>query len=199
MLARAGEDLVRPLPPARAAALRRPAPARGRDDLRPPDLLRLREPHRRGSSPLPRLPPQQRHGLRLVNLTARQAKDLRASRPPARSEAEVQRAILDYLRTVPGVYAFRCNSRVVRMPGAGGRERLVRFGVKGLPDILAWRSRVFPGALHLGPIAQWLAVEVKRSGAKPRPEQVAFLDLLRRAGGIAVVASSVEDVVSALA
>ena len=116
----------------------------------------------------------------------------------ARSEAEITRAILEFLRTVPGVYAFRCNSRVVRMPGKGGRERLVRFGVKGLPDILGWRSRVFPGATHLGPIAQWLAVEVKAEHGTVAPAQQAFLDLLMATGGIGVIARSVNDVKEAL-
>ena len=137
-----------------------------------------------------------------MNLTARQAKDLRASRPPARSEAEVQRAILDYLRTVPGVYAFRCNSRVVRMPGAGGRERLVRFGVKGLPDILGWRSEDLSRGDPARPprlLARWLGIEVKAPGREPTPEQIAFLEFLGQSGGIAVVASCVEDVARALA
>ena len=130
-----------------------------------------------------------------MRLTPSQAKDLRAGRPPARSEADVQRAILAYLRTVPGVYAFRCNSRVVRMPGKAGRERLVRFGVKGLPDILLWRSERHGDQT----VARFGAIEVKRPGGKPSPEQVAFLDLLRRAGGIAVLATCVEDVAKALA
>lgn len=136
-----------------------------------------------------------------MRLTTRQASDLRAGRAPARSEAEVQRAILDYLRTVPGVYAFRCNSRVVRMPGQGGHERLVRFGVKGLPDILGWQSLGGPLVQPFGEwrLARFLAIEVKRPGEPPSPAQLAFLELLRRAGGIAVVASSVEDVVAALA
>ena len=42
-------------------------------------------------------------------------------------------------------------------------------------------------------VARLLALEVKRPGQRPRPEQVAWLDVVRRAGGVAGVVTSVGE------
>ena len=106
-----------------------------------------------------------------------------------RTEAEVQRAILEYLKTRGDVVAWRANSRTVVMPGKGGRMRPVFFGFPGQPDIIGfmyWSGR-------------FLAIEVKAPGKENNltNDQRAFLELVRE-GGIAIVASSVEDVVRGL-
>lgn len=53
----------------------------------------------------------------------------------------------------------------------------------GMSDILAW----------LPPSGRGLAVEIKTGKDKLRPEQVAFLSGIEKAGGISLVVSSFED------
>jgi hypothetical protein len=88
------------------------------------------------------------------------------------------------LRRIP---AWRQNSGCATF-GAGGKRRFVRFAVEGCADILG----VLP------PSGRLLAVEVKREGGKLTPAQVAFLDNVRDAGGLAVVAHGVDDLAEAL-
>ncbi len=59
-------------------------------------------------------------------------------------------------------------------------------GRRGIPDILA---------IHYG---HALAIEVKQPGEQPAPLQRYELDRVRRAGGTALVAHSVDDVRQAL-
>jgi hypothetical protein len=101
-----------------------------------------------------------------------------------RTETEIQRAILEFLGCVPGRFT-RMNSRVVMLPGKGGKERPVRFGEKGMADIIG----------VLKPSGRYVAIEVKRPGEQPTPEQEAFLREVADCNGIAIVARSVQDVV----
>jgi hypothetical protein len=48
------------------------------------------------------------------------------------------------------------------------------------------------------PLGRLIALEVKRPGEKPRPEQVRFLELVRRFGGFAAVVTSPEDALAAI-
>lgn len=120
---------------------------------------------------------------------------------------------MTYLAECLGVFAKRMNSRVVRMPGKEGRERLVRFGFEGCADILGWVDHCrYPAGepfdTHSNPIAcdgtgmyhvpRFLAIECKRPGEEPSPAQAAFLEQVRQAGGLAIVATSVADVRKAL-
>jgi hypothetical protein len=41
---------------------------------------------------------------------------------------------------------------------------------------------------------RFLAIEVKRPGGKPTPEQQQFMDMINQAGGLAFVAHSIEEV-----
>lgn len=82
------------------------------------------------------------------------------------------------------------NSRVVMMPGRGGRMRPVRMGGrKGMADVIAC----------LPPHGRYAAFEIKRPGEKPTLEQRAFLREVARAGGLGAVVYSVTDVENALA
>ena len=45
---------------------------------------------------------------------------------------------------------------------------------------------------------RFLAIEVKRPGGKPTPEQQQFIDTINQAGGLAFVARNVEEVEQAL-
>lgn len=129
-----------------------------------------------------------------------------------RAEREIQREVLRALRLMPGVTVFRLNVGAMRgeytPKGAdeltAARRWFVQFGVRGMSDLLGWKSIRCPaGEPHRadcaacggrGRLAVLLAVEVKRPGQKVTPEQEAFLAGVRQAGGIALVARSVDDV-----
>jgi hypothetical protein len=55
--------------------------------------------------------------------------------------------------------------------GTGPRHRFVRYGIVGCSDILA----------SLPPTGRLDAIEIKRPGEKPRPEQLAFLAAIAKA------------------
>ena len=100
-------------------------------------------------------------------------------RPEAAALAEVLKA----LRAHPGVaWCERQNSGVARIGG-----RFVRFGWPGYPDVL--------GQLTDGRL---LGVEVKAVKGRTSPEQVAFLERINRAGGLAFVARDLRCVVREL-
>ena len=126
-------------------------------------------------------------------------------RPAARPESEIVKSILEYLRTRRDVVAWRQNSGMAMLPGRGGRPMPVRFGgMKGMSDIVGWQrveikqsdGVAFRHSFTI--VARILAIEVKRPGKKATPEQQSFLDLVRAHGGLAFVATSVDDVVREL-
>jgi VRR-NUC domain len=79
------------------------------------------------------------------------------------------------------------NTGAVKIPVPGGRDRFLRFGFPGCPDII---GQLIDGRL--------LAVEVKSPTGRPTTEQTAFLKRVADNGGVAVLAKSVDDVVAAL-
>jgi hypothetical protein len=100
-------------------------------------------------------------------------------------EKDVQRVILQYLRLL-GAWAVRVNSGGM-VSEYRGRKRFMRFNdADGCPDVLVCLAGRFVG------------VEVKRPGGRPTEKQLAALDAIRKAGGLAFVASSVADVERAL-
>lgn len=112
-----------------------------------------------------------------------------------RRERDIQREILRFLRTVPGIVVWKTGAGLI--PTADGRK--VRMGHKGVSDLTGWRREEFFGRSPLGfPVARFLAIEVKRPGGKLTVEQQAFLRMVERDGGTVIVASSVEDVARGL-
>jgi len=99
-------------------------------------------------------------------------------------ESAIQRAILEYLRW-EGIFCFRVNQQGVPLHDGTGRYR--PGPTQGVSDIL--------GIL---PDGRFLAIEVKRPGGKPTPQQEAFLDAVKQAGGLAFVATSTDDVERAI-
>jgi hypothetical protein len=98
-------------------------------------------------------------------------------------EADVQSAILALLKAHPRVaWAHRFNTG-----GATYGQQYVPFAFKGCADIL--------GMLKGG---RFVAIECKSSTGRVTEEQVAFLGLVARHGGIGIVARSVDDVVAVL-
>lgn len=64
---------------------------------------------------------------------------------------------------------------------------------KGSADLIGWRSVTITPDMVGQRYAVFCAVEVKRPGEKPTPEQRAFLAAVQDAGGLAGVATSVEE------
>lgn len=95
-------------------------------------------------------------------------------------ESEVQRAILDYLG-YGHVFHYRNNSGAM-MSTYKGKERFMRFGALGSPDIIA-----VVGGRYIG-------IEVKGTGGRQNENQKEFQRQLEKAGGMYILASSVEDV-----
>ena len=63
-----------------------------------------------------------------------------------------------------------------------GKARFVQFGVPGMPDLVAVVNGRFVG------------IEVKRPKCKQSPAQKSFQVRLEEAGGLYILATSVEDV-----
>ena len=94
------------------------------------------------------------------------------------SESEIVKAILEYLHW-KGFYCWRQNQGAIPLPN-GGFRRFV--GLRGVADILC----VLPGG-------RFLAIEVKRPGGKPSPDQRQFLEKVNELGGVGIWCSSVEE------
>ena len=99
------------------------------------------------------------------------------------SERDVQRDI--QLQTSHLVAWFR---NQVGHYEQDGRHITYGIGGKGGADLIGIRRRD----------GRFVAVEVKAPGNKPRAEQVQFLDMVRRCGGIALWADNVEAVREAI-
>jgi hypothetical protein len=104
-------------------------------------------------------------------------------KPP--KEADVQRAVIQFLELV-GAVCVRCNGGAVKVEG-----RFVRFNRTAsgsTSDVLA----CLPGG-------KFAAVEVKAARGKLTDGQGAFLDAVRRKGGLGLVVRSVAELAAALA
>lgn len=96
-------------------------------------------------------------------------------------EKDIQKAIKDYL-TLLGIYCWKQGNAGI-FTGNGDKQRWIPTGLKGVSDIL--------GICKDG---RFLAIEVKRHGGKVSPEQSLFQENIRRHGGVAFVAYSLDDV-----
>src|SRR6185503_8099288 len=95
-------------------------------------------------------------------------------------ERDISHAIRLASSQIPGLTLWRQNVGVATT--ADGRKQ--RFGLcVGSSDLIG----------ILNPSGRFVAVEVKTSTGRIRPEQEMFLALVRRSGGIAFVARSVDD------
>ena len=96
-------------------------------------------------------------------------------------ERDVLRAILEALRAHPAVcFAWRLQSGMFQEG-----NRMVRVGFRGMPDICFMTKRGIFGA-----------IEVKRPGGHPTPDQKAVLDLIWRGGGISGTCTSVDEAIA---
>ena len=100
------------------------------------------------------------------------------------SEAQVLQAVCRILRMHAAVGTWwRANTGAAQY---GGRH--VKFGVTGQPDLM----------VILKPSGRFLALEVKRPGAKMTLEQDAFLKSVARSGGISAVVHSASEAMMVL-
>ena len=107
------------------------------------------------------------------------------------SEAGVQSAIRLALGKYPGVKAFRNSVGQYRTEDG----RVIRYGLlPGSGDLIGWRTVLITPDMVGRHIAQFMSIEVKTPKGAVRPDQVLWAENVRRAGGIAVIARSVEDV-----
>jgi hypothetical protein len=98
-------------------------------------------------------------------------------------EQGIQRAILDYLRW-RGIPCYKHqNAGIMKRDGS-----YIPTHTRGVSDIIGCIPKT----------GRFLAIEVKRPGGKPSPEQQQFIDMINGAGGLAFLAMSVEDVISKL-
>lgn len=106
------------------------------------------------------------------------------------NEAEIQRQIrLAAGRAVPDCILWRNSTGLAtHAPGTVG-ERTVRYGLtKGGADLI--------GVLTVRGVGIFLAVEVKTRVGRLSADQELFGELVARAGGVFIVARSVDDFVS---
>lgn len=98
------------------------------------------------------------------------------------SERDLEKLIIDWLES------RRCSVRNNRTAGIPSRKYgITRNPNKGCPDLTV--------CIH--PEGKMFEIEVKIKGNKPTPEQLEELRKTHCAGGIAIVAYSLEDVVQA--
>jgi hypothetical protein len=100
-------------------------------------------------------------------------------------EKDIQRQVLDYLALV-GAWPVRINSGAMQGTHAGKKWFMRMNSQPGCPDVLCCLGGRFVG------------IEVKRGGGIATDKQLSALDAIRRAGGVAFVATSVADVERAL-
>lgn len=99
-------------------------------------------------------------------------------------ETEIQRDVLQFVSLHPAVaWAKRFNSGAGQLAYPDGKSsRFMRFGFPGMSDVMGQLRRS----------GRFLAIEVKRPGEKPTPEQIAFLDTVNAAGGLGFVAYRID-------
>lgn len=97
------------------------------------------------------------------------------------TEKSTQGAILDYL-SYKNVFHYRQNSGAMKTERGG----FYRFGVTGAPDIVAIKNGIYHG------------IEVKDIKGKQSDGQVKFQQDLESAGGVYILAKSLDDVMKYL-
>jgi hypothetical protein len=105
------------------------------------------------------------------------------------SEAEISRAIMDYLAALH-VLTYRMNTGAYEAVYKG-KSRFLRFGTPGMADLLAFIKSPFAGL-----IVHWL--EVKTATGKQSELQKSFQNQVEAAGHRYSVVRSIEDVETAL-
>ncbi len=98
-------------------------------------------------------------------------------------ENEIQARIIAAIGSRPDVRIWRANTGAAQM--ANGQ--FVRFGIPGQADLSGITAD-----------GRRLEIEVKSATGRLRPDQIAFGNMIRKFGGIYIVARSVEQAVQSL-
>ena len=107
------------------------------------------------------------------------------------AETTLQQQIRLALGTQSDAKLFRNQVGSLPDPRTG---RLVTFGLaRGSADLIGWRSIVVTPDMVGRRIAVFTSIEVKTPTGRVRPEQQAWLGVVRGAGGVGGVARSVTD------
>ncbi len=107
------------------------------------------------------------------------------------SEAAIQQDIRLALGQTPGLRVFRQNVGAYK----DRNNRLVRYGLcTGSADLIGWQSVVITPAMVGQRFARFVSIEVKTPTGRLSPEQETWQAAVQKAGGIAVVARSVDDI-----
>ena len=104
----------------------------------------------------------------------------RSAHSVAASEHDIQGQILEWL-SLHRIFHYRNNTGAVKASW-NGKERFVRYGVKGAPDIIAVSK------------GRYIGIEVKRESKELSEAQVEFMDGLEEAGATYILAYCLEDV-----
>jgi hypothetical protein len=97
-------------------------------------------------------------------------------------ETHLVRQIIDYLN-YRGCFVQRTNSGSVRFKDSGGRSNFIKLAHAGTADING-----------CSPDGRFIAIECKIKPNKPTELQEAYLEEIRKRGGIAIVAYDLSDV-----
>ena len=107
------------------------------------------------------------------------------------SEADVMHACRRWLEKQPMIELYR-NSRGSVILDNGGRLTY-GLGPNGASDLIGYRTLTITPDMVGRTIAQFVAIEAKRPGAEARDDQAEFLARIDKAGGVAGVAHSAEE------
>jgi len=99
-------------------------------------------------------------------------------------EKYTQKQILDYLE-IKKIFHYRNNSGAM-ITNNNGRRGFLRFGAVGSPDIICVINGIYVG------------IEVKGDKGKQSENQKTFQENLEKAGGVYILAFSLEDVINGL-
>ncbi len=118
---------------------------------------------------------------------------MKTTKLPRPLESEILHQCMDFLALHKHIFAWRNNSGAFSGEHKG-RRRFVRFGIRGMADIIGvvGQHRMF---CHSG---KMIAIECKRPGEKLSADQEAFRDNVTARGGLYIVAHSVGELQAAL-
>jgi hypothetical protein len=108
------------------------------------------------------------------------------------SETAILQDIRLALGQTPGLRVFRQNVGAYKDPRSG---RLVRYGLHtGSADLIGWQSLTITPDMVGQRFARFVSIEVKTPTGRLSPGQETWQAAVQKAGGIAVVARSVDDI-----
>ena len=107
------------------------------------------------------------------------------------SESGEQSRIMLALGGTQNIRIFRNNCGVARFPDGS----TVRYGLcPGSADLIGWREITITPEMVGTKVAQFLSVECKAPKGRTTDKQDAWFFAVKRGGGVALVARSVDDV-----